>query len=192
MPHYYSDNNVDLHPQKIKIRIKSKEYPFWSGSGVFSRERLDKGTEALILAAEVKEGEKILDLGCGYGVVGIILALEKKVIPEFIDINPNAIKLTRMNLKEYSLKGKTRKSDLYEKAETYDAIICNPPYVAGRETCSMIITESLNHLEKGGNLQIVARYQKGGKYFEKLMEDTFGNVETLIKKSGYRVFKSVK
>ena len=192
MPHYYSDRNVELNPEKIKIRIKDREYTFWSGSGVFSREKLDKGTEILITAAEINEGEKILDLGCGYGVVGILLAKEKKVIPEFIDVNPNAIKLTRMNLKEFGVEGKTKRSDLYQKADIYDAIICNPPYVAGRELCSRIITEAPKHLNRGGSLQLVARYQKGGKYFEKLMEKTFGNVETLIKKSGYRVFKSVK
>jgi len=192
MTHYYSERNVALNPQKIIIRLKSKEYSFWSGSGVFSKEKLDNGSRALLLGADIKENQEVLDLGCGYGVIGIILAIEKGIIPEFIDINPNAVKLTRMNLKEHNLKFKVMNSDLYKKANTYDVILCNPPYVAGRELCTKIIVEAKNYLKENGSLQIVARYQKGGKYFEKLMKETFGNVETLMKKSGYRVFKSLK
>ena len=87
-----------------------------------------------------------------------------------------------------------KKSDLYHKlsGKTFDSILVNPPYVAGRKVCFKIIEEAPLYLKRGGSLQLVARHSKGGKILGERMKDVFGNMEFLAKGSGFRVYYSVK
>ena len=101
--------------------------------------------------------------------------------------------LTKKNLKLNDVKGKTIQSDGFKKInEEFDAVLLNPPQVAGKDVCFMLIEESFTHLNKGGNLQIVARHNKGGKTLSEKMRSVFGNVEETAKGSGYRVYLSLK
>ncbi len=166
----------------------------FSGSGVFSKKKIDKGTALLLKKPIIKNEQKILDLGCGIGIVGIYI---KKVFPKtnifLSDINQRAIYLSKKNLELNKLKGKVVNSDGFEKIdELFDVILFNPPQLAGKDVCFRLIKESFEHLNKDGFLELVARHNKGGKSLSAKMNGVFGNVKDLVKGSGYRVYFSQK
>lgn len=195
MTHYYSeDQESKFVPEKISAKLRGRDIEFNTSGGVFSKKHVDNATELLINNAIIKDGWDILDLGCGYGPVGITLA---KLFPEcnifMTDISKRAHKLSRMNIKLHKLTNvKLTHGNLFAKLEEqkFDTIIVNPPFSAGRKICFEMIDKSKNHLKKGGLLQLVARHQKGGKVLEERMEKIFGNVEATAKGSGFRVYVS--
>ncbi|MGV8169165.1 MAG: class I SAM-dependent methyltransferase [Candidatus Nanoarchaeia archaeon] len=192
--HYFSEKQESSNERfLIEIKLKNDSFSLLSSSGLFSKNELDTATKLLIEKAEIKNEEgKVLDLGCGYGVVGIsVLRKYKKMNVVFSDVNERALELTKENLMRLKLKGKVLKSDLYSKIEEkFDIIISNPPYAAGREVCFKLIEESFEHLEKNGTLQIVARHNKGGKVLSEKMKEVFGNLETTAKSGGFHVYLS--
>ena len=134
-----------------------------------------------------------MDLGCGYGPIGISLA---KALPQskvlMADINERAVRLARDNIRLNNIENASAiKSNLYDKIEgKFNTIIANPPQFAGRDICYEIIEKAKDHLEKDGLLQLVARHNKGGKQLEKKMNEVFGNAKDITKKAGYRVYAS--
>lgn len=195
MPHYYSNKQTsDLKPTEIDIKVKNVSFKLISGSGVFSKKRLDKGTEVLLKNLVIKDSWKVLDLGCGIGVVGIYV---KKLFPNanltLTDVNQRAVYLTKKNLGKHDLKAKAFVSDGFKRiSDSFDAILLNPPQVAGKKVCFRLIEESFMHLNKKGLLELVARHNKGGKTLSKKMEEVFGNMEEAGIGSGYRVYISQK
>ncbi|MEM3127169.1 MAG: class I SAM-dependent methyltransferase [Candidatus Woesearchaeota archaeon] len=194
MPHYYEARQTSkFSPKEIKAILRGKEFSFVTASGIFSVNQVDKGTKTLVNYSEVDTNAKVLDLGCGYGVVGIVI---KKCLPKtnvtMVDINERAVKLAKQNAEKNNVQVNIFSGNLFEqvKEEKFDTILVNPPYVAGRELCYKIIEESIKHLNYKGTLQLVARHNKGGAMLEKKMKEVFGNVETLAKKAGYRVYKA--
>lgn len=196
--HYFSKES------KSKLVIEEFDYDFegiplrfQTGSGVFCIGKLDYCSEILIKYCDVKDGQGILDLGCGYGPIGISLL---KKFPnlhcEFSDMNKRATMLTKRNLEQNKIdRDRTHvyRGDGYEKLtdQKYDVILLNPPQSAGRGVCNDLIEGAKKFLKPGGSIQIVARHNKGGSTFEKFMTKVYGNCETLAKKSGARVYKSV-
>jgi len=163
--------------------------------GLFSYKEIDEGTKLLIEYAEIPQEGVVLDMGCGYGVIGIVLAKANPRLRVYmVDINPESVRLAERNAKRNGVSDRVvvLRSNLYEAVKdlTFDAIYSNPPLAAGMDTVEKIITEAPNHLKPGGSLQIVVR--KGSEYISKLMEKAFGNVETLVSKKGYKVLKSAK
>ena len=192
--HYYSEKQTSqLRITELNYILRKNKLKFNTGSGVFSIRRIDPGTLLLIEKCIVEENWEILDLGCGYGPVGIAIA---KAFPEtkilMTDINERATNLARSNTGLNKITNiKVRKSDIYKGIkESFDAIITNPPQAAGKEICFQIIEQSKQHLKKGGLFQLVARHNKGGKELEKKMNEVFGNVKDIGKKGGYRVYVS--
>lgn len=183
-----------LEKKIIDVALLGQHISLVAASGTFSFKKLDRGTEVLITFADVPMGARILDLGCGNGVVGIAL---KKRDPScsvvFTDVNERALLLTRENLVRNDVAGVVKKSDVYKQLadEKFAVILCNVPQKAGKDVCLQIIREAPLHLSSGGSLQIVARHNKGGKTLMQAMEESFGNVSTLARKSGYHVYKSV-
>ena len=192
--HYFSAKpRSSLAKKDIRVEINRDglhSFSLQSASGLFSKDKLDSATRLLIEKCDLS-GQKILDLGCGYGVVGIAI---KKIFPEkevwMSDVNERAVEIAQANVKLQKIEATVVKSDLFESLEKFDCILSNPPYAAGRELCFMLIQESHNHLSKGGTLQLVARHNKGGKALGEEMKRVFGNMETLAKRGGFRVYKS--
>ena len=194
MPHYYSEKQTSpLRLCKIKSAIMGKVFEFYSGSGVFSKKKVDNGTRVLVENCIVKNSWKILDLGCGYGVVGVVIA---KIFPKttvlMVDVNKRALKLAKMNLELNNIKNADVKySNLYLNVkEKFNTIVVNPPITAGRKLCFRIIEEAKEHLEKNGLLQLIARHRKGGKILGEKMLEVFGNMEEKAKSGGYRLYIS--
>jgi 16S rRNA (guanine1207-N2)-methyltransferase len=196
--HYFSKKQSSPAREKtITIRLSQDTFELTSADGIFSKDKIDFGTRLLIESTRVADAMRVLDLGCGYGVVGIaLLRRHPRLRVVMSDVNERAVEVAGKNVERCGLsKGDiiVRASDLFEGIpETFDAILLNPPYAAGRSVCQAMITEAGAHLEKGGFLELVARHQKGGAMLEKKMREVFGNVETISKRGGFRVYRSLK
>ncbi len=192
--HYFSEKpESELRLSKISTRLRNNIFELWTGSGVFSGKKVDKGTALLANDCIIDENSRVLDLGCGYGPIGISIA---KAYPSvevvMTDINNRAAKLARMNRKLHKLKNvSVVQGDMYQKVEgTFDTILLNPPQTAGKEICFKMIEGSKKFLNPNGTLQMVARHNKGGKTLSAKMKEVFGNVEDVSIKSGYRIYLS--
>ncbi len=192
--HYYSEKQTSkLRIKKINTNLRKNNLKFYTASGVFSIGKIDKGTKLLIEKSIIKPNYKILDLGCGYGPIGISIA---KAFPStqilMTDINQRAIKLAKNNVKLNNITNiEIKQSNLYNNIkEKFNTILTNPPQTAGKETCFKLIEQAKDHLKKDGLLQLVARHNKGGKELEKKMKEIFGNVKDIAKQAGYRVYVS--
>jgi len=192
LKHYYSGRRRGLY-QLISDFIRGVTVEFEVAPGVFSYEEVDFGTKLLIEYAEIPAEGVVLDMGCGYGAIGITLAkLNPKLKVYMVDINREAVKLAKRNAKRNRVEDRVviLHGDLYEPVRNlkFDAF-SNPPLAAGMDTVLRIVEEAPEHLKKGGTLQVVVR--KGAETVRKAMERTFGNVKKLVAKRGYRVFLSI-
>lgn len=154
---------------------------------------MDHGTQVLL---ETLEGEdihgKVLDLGCGYGPVGVVIkTLFPKTEMTSCDVNPRAVELTALNAKKNHVSLETVVSDGFEKIQAnYDIVITNPPIRAGKKVIYKMFDDAYLHLETGGTLYVVIRKAQGAESAIKKLKDTFGNCEMIQRKSGYWVLKS--
>ncbi|EHP85316.1 class I SAM-dependent methyltransferase [Methanotorris formicicus] len=195
--HYFSEKPTSKHDVKIiEDVIRGKHLIFKTDSGIFSPNKVDKGTKLLAEEVEVDKDDDVLDLGCGYGVIGITLADEVNSVV-MTDINRRAIKLAKENIKLNNLEDldiEVYQGDLYEnvKHKKYDIIVSNPPIKAGKKVIHRIIEEGKELLKDNGSLWVVIQTKHGAKSLAKFMGEVFGNVETVTIKGGYRILKSVK
>ncbi|MEK6955808.1 MAG: methyltransferase, partial [Nanoarchaeota archaeon] len=161
-------------------------------SGVFSPRELDTGSDILLKNCIINDNWKVLDLGCGYGIVGISLKLLfPSITLTLSDINERALDMTRKNIKKYNIKAYVIKSNSFDNIkDKFDTILLNPPQTAGKQLCFNMIEKSKEHLNKDGILQLVARHNKGGKDLSKKMFEVFSNVKEITKTAGFRVYVS--
>jgi len=194
--HYYSKTQENpLRISRIKAVLFGKAFEFYTAGGVFSPKKVDKGTQILIENCILEDGWTVLDLGCGYGPVGITIAKEYPMMKVLMaDVNVRAVMLAKKNLGLYKLDNVvTIQSDGFSKIkQKFDTILLNPPQSAGRKLCNQLISDAKENLKNHGLLQVVARHNKGGSEFEKKMKEIYGNVKAIVKKSGYRVYVSEK
>ncbi len=180
----------------ITVAVRGLRLRLTTDSGVFSRGGLDRGTELLLGAVDLGPCEMILDLGCGYGIMGIAAAKLSdggRVI--LTDVNERAAALAKLNLRENGVaNAEVRVGDVYEPVAglAFDHILTNPPIRAGRAVVDRIISEAPAHLLDGGRLWLVARTQQGAEAIRGRMAEAFGNVEIVRRGSGYKVLRSDK
>ncbi|HDQ60104.1 MAG TPA: class I SAM-dependent methyltransferase [Candidatus Woesearchaeota archaeon] len=194
MSHYYSKKQESLlELKKITVVLRGKTLEFYTGSGVFSKKKIDDGSYILIQNAIIKKGWSALDLGCGYGPVGIAIAKSEGAKVTLSDVNERAVNLTERNIQLNKVDAEVRSSDVFGQIpETFDTILLNPPQTAGKKLCFRMIEESKDHLKKNGLLQLVARPRKGGKTLAEKMKEVFGNVQVISKGAGFSVYASKK
>jgi 16S rRNA (guanine1207-N2)-methyltransferase len=196
MEHYFtSDPTVKSEERIIEYKIKGKTLTFISDNGVFSKNHIDSATELLVKTIYDEVHGKILDVGCGYGVIGITLATSQEIKEvTMIDINHRALELAKRNSvkNKVSDKIKVSESDGFEQIkEKYDAIITNPPIRAGKSVIYQMYADAKEHLLDGGALYIVINKKHGAPSTIKYLEELFGNAEVLDKKAGFNVIKCV-
>lgn len=194
MSHYFT-YDPDLKPclRTILFQVKDKTISLISDSGVFSNKEVDKGSLIFVNTLVDKNlNGKVLDLGCGYGTIGISLSIIYKDIVEitYSDINPKCIELTSRNLSQYDLNGTCTLSDGYENiCESFDFILFNPPISVGKEKIFKIYSETISHLNKNGRFYLVIRKDKGALSHMKYLSTLFSNVEVINKEKGYFVIE---
>ncbi len=202
MNHYFSENpEIKSNKRNIKYIINNKNFEFTTDNGVFSKSKVDYGTDVM-LKVFLKENEKrkneifdVLDIGCGYGIVSVVLkTFFKKINITLSDVNERALELSEENLKKVGIKEyKIIKSFSFDNIkDNFDVILSNPPIRTGKATIFQIYEESFEHLNKNGEFYCVIQTKHGAKSTQKKLEEIFGNCETLEIDGGYRIFKSVK
>jgi len=193
--HYYSeDQKSGIKIKKISQKIKGLNFDFYTASGIFSKDKADTGTLVLAENMLIGKSSKVLDIGCGIGILGIAAAKLFSADVVMSDINKRAVMLARKNAELNNVEAEAHQGNLYEKIKEndFDSLLSNPPQAAGKELCFQLIEESKNFLKQNGTFQLVARHNKGGKTLSKKMEEVFGNVKVIARKSGYSVYLSEK
>lgn len=197
----YFDNDESLKHENrvIEFTFEGEAYTLKSDSGVFSKSELDYGSELLLKSLyKINKdlGENVLDLGCGVGPIGLILArLDPNRHVTLSDVNDRALQLTTENAKSLGVSDRVQivHSDVYLNLNsTYDAIISNPPIRAGKKVTYRIYDEAGAHLNDGGSLIIVIRVAQGALSVKKHLESVFPEVKIIAKKKGYCVIQSIK
>lgn len=193
MSHYFTNEEMESNLKKIQVKINDKSFTFNTDNGVFSKKGLDFGSRVLIetLLLESLSG-KALDVGCGYGPIGIILSSFFDLNIDMIDINKRAIHLANMNIKENKIENISAFiSDIYSLVkDKYDYIITNPPIRAGKHIVYKILFDAKEHLKKGGILYFVINKNQGAKSVIKDLEKV-SKIEILNKKSNFFVIKCI-
>ena len=192
--HYYSPKPTSaVKPKVLQIRLGGMQYSLHTASGVFSKEGLDQGTAVLLEFMQLPDEGMVLDLGCGIGIVGIVVKRRKPKLQVCMsDVNGRAVRLAQRNAKENKVAAEVRYGDGFAPWEgvEFSAVLLNPPQHAGKEVCFRLIQEAYGHLMPNGTLQLVIRRNKGGASFSEEMERVFGNVEEVGKRSGFGVYGS--
>lgn len=189
---YYAENPDAAHDiHELRVNLLGDWFTFFTDSGVFSKKMIDYGSQVLLNALEVEEGGRLLDVGCGYGPLGIALAKTKGLDVTMVDVNHRALDLAKKNAEKNHVSANIFQSSVYDNVEgEFDYIISNPPIRAGKEIVHRIISESINHLVVGGTLTIVIQKKQGAPSAKAKMAEVFGNVETVKKDKGYYILRS--
>lgn len=195
MSQYFDNVNLKSSITKYKTRIFDKEFCFNTDNGVFSKSKLDFGTRCLLetLPLDKISGE-VLEVGCGYGVIPIILtSVDEKIVNfDAVDINKRAIHLSEMNLKENKAeKIRFFESNIYSNVnKKYDVIITNPPIRAGKQVVYNIVMNAKDYLNKAGMLFIVINKDQGAKSLKADLDKIY-NTEVLKKIKGFWIIKCI-
>ncbi len=196
MSHYFSEHNDNTksNPKVIAFRVNETPLKFHTDRGVFSKDNLDRGTEVLLKYMTVHESCKTaLDLGCGYGVIGVYLNKAHNLDVELVDINERAVALATKNVAFNNAKGNVYKSNGFENVEsTYDLIVLNPPIRTGKEVIYSLFENSVKYLTDQGEFYIVINKKHGAKSAIKKLESIYNEVEVVEKEKGFFVIKSKK
>ncbi|MFD6208415.1 MULTISPECIES: class I SAM-dependent methyltransferase [unclassified Peribacillus] len=197
--HYYSHKpDVVSNPKFWDFTLKGRTFRFKSDNGVFSKKEVDFGSRLLVESFNLNEAVEgdILDVGCGYGPIGISIAaaFPDRTI-EMIDINSRAVELSKENAASNAITNvKIFESDRFDKvgSNQFAAILTNPPIRAGKSVVHEILEESYRSLVAGGELWVVIQKKQGAPSAMDKMEQLFGNIEVPVKKKGYYILLSKK
>ena len=198
MSHYFQDDpNLASNYKKISFEVNGISMQLLTDNGVFSKNRVDEGSLAFLkVILPLNLGTNILDLGCGYGTIGLTLAIAKKdARVTLADVNARALNMCKRNADALNLSQRVTilQSDIYEKIEgPYDSIVVNPPIRAGKAVTYRMYEESKQYLIDGGSLYIVIRKAQGAESAAKYIESLYGNIKLLDRHKGYHIYQAVK
>ncbi len=191
MPQYFSS----IAPKEVKYYpyeadILGHKFTLLGTSGTFSKEHLDDGTKYLLETIfQMDLGTKILDMGCGTGPIGLILAAsDPSRYITMCDVNERALALAKENAKTLGVDKRVDivNSDVYLSIHsTFSSIISNPPIRAGKKVTYAIYDGAVSHLEKNGSLYLVVRRQQGAESVYAHLLTLFKKVEVLRRKKGF-------
>lgn len=191
---YYAENPDAAHDiHELRVELLGHKMTFFTDAGVFSKKMVDFGSQLLLKCLEINEGETVLDVGCGYGPLGLSLVKAYGVQATMVDINNRALDLARQNAERNKVEATIFQSNIYEEVEEeFDHVISNPPIRAGKQVVHEIIEKSRDFLKDEGDLTIVIQKKQGAPSAKSKMEDVFGNCEIVKKDKGYYILRSVK
>lgn len=195
--HYYSKKpEVNHNRQTHADSLRGNPMKFVTDAGVFSKTGVDYGSRVLVETMELQEGDRVLDVGCGYGPIGLTAArLVGSGHVTMIDINERAVELARENTRLNGISNVTiLQSDLFEavKTERFQVILTNPPIRAGKAVVHRIFEEGYQLLQEGGSMWVVIQKKQGAPSAMDKLEAIFGEVEVVTKDKGYWILRAHK
>lgn len=193
MSHYFiEDNSLKQDFKRIFYDFADVKFVFTTVSGIFSKDHIDFATDILLKTIPPLSGS-LLDMGCGYGCIGIILAKIYSLQLTQADINPSALNLTKINCIENGVNSLVVKSNCFDDISgSFDTIVINPPIHAGKSVTYKMYEDSYTHLNSNGKLYIVTLKKHGAESTYIKLKNIFGSCETLYKKKGHYVFSCTK
>lgn len=197
MEHYFTRQpGTRSRPREIQARLRGRIYTFRTDRGVFAHAGVDPGTRLLIEAMHIDPADQVLDLGCGYGAIGLVaarLAPQGRIV--LVDVNERAVALAAENARRMHLSN----VEVFQgdgtapvRGRVFDVVVSNPPIRAGKATVRRLVREVFAVLRRGGRFYIVTRTAQGAKTLEKDVEAVFGMVRQVALAGGYRVFEAVR
>jgi 16S rRNA (guanine1207-N2)-methyltransferase len=189
--HYFSANPLAKSEEReVMAELRGHSLRFHTDAGVFSKKGVDFGSRLLVETAQIEPGSRVLDLGCGYGAIGIAIA---KAVPQttvvMVDVNERAVKLAEQNARRNRVDGMVQvlKSDGFSAihGQQFDCILFNPPIRTGKETIYRLFREAADAMVPDGSLWIVIRKQQGAASAKKELASYFQDVEVVEQKKGY-------
>lgn len=194
--YFVNDHNVRSNIKEIEFKVNGRLYNLLTDNGVFSKSRVDYGSlHFLEIILKEKLQGRGLDIGCGYGTIGLVLAsLIEETLIEMVDVNERALKLATMNQERLNLDNvKIYQSDIFSKVEgEFDYIVTNPPIRAGKKVVYAIFEQSYSHLKENGSLYFVIRKDQGAASAQKKVEEIFSNCTLLKRDKGYYIYRATK
>ncbi|RJX36684.1 class I SAM-dependent methyltransferase [Paenibacillus pinisoli] len=195
--HYYSKTpEVNHNRQTHADSLRGNPMKFVTDAGVFSKTGVDYGSRVLVETMELQEGDRVLDVGCGYGPIGLTAArLVGSGHVTMIDINERAVELAKENAKLNGITNATiLQSDLFEavKTERFQVILTNPPIRAGKAVVHRIFEEGYELLQEGGSMWVVIQKKQGAPSAMDKLEAIFGEVEEVTRDKGYWILRAQK
>lgn len=196
--HYYTSKpTTESKPIEWNYELLGKTFKFTSDNGVFSKNEVDFGSRLLIETFELPANRgDILDLGCGYGPIGLSLANafpDRKIT--MVDVNERALDLSKKNAQKNGITNiEIKQSNLFDKLKDarFASILSNPPIRAGKKVVHQLLEQAFDHLISDGELWIVIQKKQGAPSAIEKMEAVFGNAEVVAKKKGYFIIRSKK
>ncbi len=194
MPQYFeNDPNLQHEYSEFNYGFGTKIFRFRTDAGVFSRDHVD--SESALLMSQITNAKgNLLDLGCGYGCIGIILASTHGLTLTQADINERALELATHNRAVNGVEGESVLSDCFDAlgGRKFDIITLNPPIHAGKEILHRMYEGARDHLCEGGAFYIVIMKKHGAESTVKKLRTIYGTVDVIYKKSGSFVVKCMK
>ena len=191
MSHYFTNDDIESKEKKINVKVADLDLKFITDNGTFSKKGLDFGTRTLIENINIKniEGD-VLDLGCGWGPIGITIAKSQKANIDMTDINERALNLARKNAKLNNVKVNIYQSNAFENIDKmYDYIVTNPPIRVGKEILYNLLFSSLDHLKENGKLYLVVNKNQGAKTLMKDLSDK-AKITLVVKNKGFYIISA--
>lgn len=191
MRHYFiDDKNLTDSFTEFSYSFGGKKIDFVTNSGLFSPDRVDPETDILLRSLPPLTGS-LLDLGCGWGVVGVTLGAVYPISVTMADINPRALACAEKNAAKNNVKAEVVKSDCFENITgKFDTIVLNPPIHAGKQVVFRMYEGAAERLNDGGRFYIVIRKKHGAESSMKKLDELFSTTEQIYKKDGIFVISS--
>lgn len=187
--YFTNDENLKSEYRNIIYKYKDLTLNFTSDLGVFSKDRVDFASK-LLLETYFENGKKninVLDVGCGYGFIGITLSKIMNSNVDMIDVNKRAVHLSNINIKNNNANANAFISNIYENIDKkYDCIITNPPIRAGKSVYMNIIENAAEYLTDDGELWFVMNKDHGAKSTIEKIKNVY-DVNVLNKSKGFFV-----
>ena len=191
MGQYFTNDKLPSNVKKTTCMVLGNKFTFLTDNGVFSKDGLDFGSRLLLESIPLEEvGGKILDMGCGYGVFGIVISKLTSAHVDMVDVNLRDLHLATRNAKENGvLDVSIFESNVYQNVSSkYSSIVTNPPIRAGKKVVYDIVMNAKNYLEDDGKLFLVIRKEQGAKSLIVDLKKIY-TVDILKKSKGFFIIK---
>ncbi|SCW73298.1 16S rRNA (guanine1207-N2)-methyltransferase [Paenibacillus tianmuensis] len=195
--HYYTPRpSVERDLHTIEEALRGRSFIFWTDAGVFSKKGVDYGSKLLVQTMVLSKQAKVLDVGCGYGPIGLVAAVQaEQGTVTMVDINERAIELAKRNAERNRIANvRILQSDLLAEVmdQTFDTVLTNPPIRAGKEMVHRVFEQAHHVLAPGGALWVVIQKKQGAPSAYAKLESLYSQVEEVEREKGYWIIKAVK